>query len=115
MVDPTSNEGVMIAGGTFNGPVAGGRNARAVQHIGDQATVRRNEVATVRSLLDQHRDEIVECDAAEGDLVEIEHESTRPQPDPDRISAALGRLAGRVTAVGAVATAVEQLRTTIFG
>jgi hypothetical protein len=111
MAEPTRNEGVIIGGNAaVSGPVAAGFNARAEQHnTGPQAAVAR-ELAALRELIRHHQGELAEPDWVTSDVNEVEQEQAKPRPDRDRILAALTRLAGRVSAVTAVAAGVEKLR-----
>jgi chorismate mutase len=109
-VQPIRNEGVIIGGNaSVSGPVAAGRHARAEQYqVGSEAVAR--EIAALREVIRAHGDQLADQDGAASDVAEVERETTQPQPDPDRILAVLNRLAARVSAVGAVAAAVDRLR-----
>lgn len=105
----------MIGGSaTVNGPVAAGLYAHAEQHRSDPDDAVRRELAALRDQARAHRAELDEPDFVAADIDEVTQEAAKPRLDRDRISAALNRLAGRVAAVTALATAVEQLRELIL-
>jgi hypothetical protein len=116
---PTNNQGTMITGGTVTGPVASGDRAQAIQY-GSAGTPAehdelRRELAALRELLDRYAAEVDGADKARRDADDIEQEICQAEPDRDRVTDALNRLAKRVSAVGALAVAVNKIREIVFG
>jgi len=104
------HEGVIISGQAHvTGPVAGGRHARAEQYTVAADDAAHRTLAELRATVQRHRDEFEEPDWIDGDLADVEREIDRPRPDRDRLVSTLQRLANRVSAVGAAATAVARL------
>ncbi|MFF3438883.1 DUF5955 family protein [Streptosporangium sp. NPDC002721] len=106
-----TNHGIQITGGTVNGPVAAGKGARAVQHVGtppgdDRAT---ELIALVRDLTRRHADELGDIRPVLRETDLLEAELLEENPDPAHLSDTLTRLSGRVASVAAVAEAVTAL------
>ncbi|GIH77558.1 DUF5955 family protein [Planobispora longispora] len=114
-----SNSGFQITGGVFNGPMAAGTGARAVQNIGaDSGGVdvdRAAELLTlVRELAQRHADELGDPRPVLRDADGIETELQQEEPDREYLSDSLGRIARRVTSVAAIAEAVAALTNLIL-
>ncbi|MEV4639066.1 DUF5955 family protein [Actinoplanes sp. NPDC049548] len=107
-----SNE--LHIGGNSYGPNAVGRGARATQHhvaigaaVDDQLA---GALAALRSLVEEHRDQIPEAARVQKDIDAVEQETADPDPDRDRLRDTLKRIGVRVAAVAPVVSAVNDVR-----
>lgn len=110
MNERIENSGVYIAGGNVSGPVAAGRNARAVQNISQAPAVVRIEVllseleTEAKTLLPAQADDISE------DIDRFREESKRRRPSADSIRLILGRLSGAVAGTATLLAKVDQIK-----
>ncbi|MFC4913271.1 DUF5955 family protein [Actinomadura gamaensis] len=106
------NRGVNISGNArVSGQISTGDNT--VQTQGgpaagpDDATTAALD--RVEDLLDDHEADLPEAARARRDLADLREEAESDDPDEDRVSGALARLARRVGGVAALAEAVHAL------
>ncbi|GAA3445242.1 hypothetical protein [Planomonospora venezuelensis] len=114
-----SNSGFQITGGTFNGPMAAGAGAHAVQNIGAghggaDADRTAELLALVRELVRRHAGELGDTRPVLRDADEVETELRQEEPDREYLSDSLGRMARRVASVAAIAEAVAALTNLIL-
>jgi dihydropteroate synthase len=86
---------------------------QATQNIGSMNVGVRNALARVERLLTEHADNLEEGAQAGRDLAEIREEAASDRPDQPRLTAALKRLAERVSSVGVLLAAVKDLAGTL--
>jgi hypothetical protein len=102
------NEGLTIFNSTISGPLAAGRDARAVQYNGSTPNAADGLIGELRALIRANERILAEAQPALRDLDDIAAELRHPQPDAARLRDTLGRLAGRMTPVpGAAGLTVE--------
>ncbi|GAA3124640.1 hypothetical protein [Streptosporangium carneum] len=112
-----SNSGFQITGGVFNGPMAAGIGAQAVQHTTAPAGGDRPAelLALIRELVRRHAAELGDTRPLLRDADQVEAELQEDSPDGDYLSGTLARMAGRVTSVAAIAEAVAALAALVSG
>ncbi|MEU0517434.1 hypothetical protein [Streptosporangium sp. NPDC006007] len=105
------NSGFHITGGTFNGPMAAGAGAQAVQHTGAATSGDRTTelLALIRDLVRRHAAELGDTRPVLRDADQVEAELQEENPDQDHLSGSLARMAARVAPVTAIAEAVAAL------
>ncbi|MFI6294364.1 hypothetical protein ACIBEJ_22430 [Nonomuraea sp. NPDC050790] len=112
--DPSApNYGTVISGGTFTGSNIGGQGAvfqpgQAPPAGREELERLRAQVAALLALVEQHAAELPQARQARRDLEEVlaEAEAAPGERDPARVTAALDRLATRLSPVTALATAL---------
>ncbi len=107
-----SNSGLYIGEGTFNGPVAAGYQARAVQF--NQAGT-GDDLARLDDLLRQLEDGIrqlggASAETALADVGRIRNELEQHPVDPPRISQLLQRIAGVVAPVSGLLELADRVK-----
>ncbi|MBG0815986.1 DUF5955 family protein [Planomonospora sp. ID82291] len=106
------NSGFQITGGTFNGPMAAGAGARAVQNSGLGAGAGGDAaelIALVRELVGRHSAELGDTRPVLRDVDQVETELAEQEPDRRYLGDALTRISTRVASVAAIAEAVAAL------
>ncbi len=105
------NSGVYITGGNVSGPVAAGRNARAVQvAVGPAETVRRIDAlladleTQAGTLVPERAEDIAD------DVGRLRAEVHHRRPSADSIRLILGRLTGAVAATATLLAKVDQIK-----
>ncbi|MGW0481028.1 hypothetical protein [Nonomuraea sp. NPDC003214] len=101
--------GIRIDGGTVNGPIAMGPNARAtVNHGGSgEASLLLDRLDR---LLAEHEAELAEPARARRDAADVRQELAEAEPDRGRVLDALRRLSARAAEVTAIVEVVAQIQ-----
>jgi hypothetical protein len=111
-----NNNGIVFGGGQVSGGAfAAGNGASATYHAGADTSLEAVRLLDeLVALVERHRAALPGADQVRRDADEVRAELARDgQPDRDRVTAALTRIGARVTAVGAVAAAAQQLQTVV--
>ncbi|WP_049565902.1 hypothetical protein [Nonomuraea sp. SBT364] len=101
--------GIRIDGGTVNGPIAMGPNARATVHHAGAGEAGRLLDRLVR-LLAEHEPSLAEPARARRDAADVRQELQEAEPDRGRVLDALKRLSVRAAEVTAIVEVVAQIQ-----
>ncbi|MFC5183996.1 DUF5955 family protein [Actinomadura harenae] len=107
------DRGVHIGGNArVSGQISTGDNSVQIQGArGDADEGTAEALARVAELIAAHEADLPEAARARRDLADVREEAEADDPDDDRMSGALARLARRVAGVTALAEAVHALAT----